>query len=195
MLELDVLRTAPGVHPFTVHDWHRMGELGLIDPDARLELISGMVLEMAAMGPPHAVAVARLSRTLGRAVRDSAVVWIQAPVQLDDHSEVVPDLALLRPPITAYDGRLPVAGDVLVVVEVADSTLSFDLGGKLAAYASAGVGEYWVEDVRGSRVVVCADPRGRAYRARRDAQRGDVIVPRSLAQCRVAVADLLPPPA
>ena len=123
-----------------------MGEIGVIRPDERVELLNGRLIAMPPSGGPHLTVVSRIARhlmlALDAAAPRRAVVSVQNPVRLGDRSEPEPDVALLRP--EADNGRVPTAADVLLVVEVADATLAFDLGPKRRRYALAGIPEVWV---------------------------------------------------
>lgn len=134
-------------HRLTVEEYHRMGETGVLGPDARVELIEGEVLDMAPTGSKHYSLVARLHRLPSAAVGDGAFVASQSPLHLDRHNEPEPDLALSRPRADFYADALPTARDALLVIEVSDPTLAYDLRTKAALYARHGVPEYWVFDL------------------------------------------------
>ncbi len=131
----------------SVDDYHRMAEVGLLPPDAKVELIEGEIFDMAPTGSRHYWAVVSLNRALQHAVGDAAIVAIQAPLHLDSLNEPEPDLAVLKPglPLTA----LPTGADCLLVIEVADTTLPYDVRIKTPLYARHGVPEVWVLDLSG----------------------------------------------
>ena len=151
-------------HRWTVDEYRRMGETGTLAPDARVELIDGEIIDMAPIGPLHSGTVNQLNRLLGEAVGATAVVGVQNPVELSNRSEPEPDLTLLRPRADFYKRALPRASDVLLAIEVADSTLAFDRDDKRSLYARHGVPEYWLVDVNGGRVLTFRDPSGDGYR-------------------------------
>ncbi len=126
-----------------------MDRVGLLDEDARVELIDGEIVDMAPIGDRHMLCVTRLDDLLGQAAGSRAVVSVQNPIRLDDHSEPQPDIALLRPPLDRYTS-LPGPSDVLAVIEVADSTLARDRA-KSRVYARAGIPECWIVDLGGRR--------------------------------------------
>lgn len=132
------------LHRFTVDDFHRMAEAGILGEDSRVELIRGRIVDMAAIGSAHMVAVNRLTRLLVAAVGDRGVVSVQNPVRLDDASEPQPDVAVLRPGADDIGAPIPRASDVLLLIEVADSSLHEDRGEKATLYAASGVPEYWI---------------------------------------------------
>lgn len=135
-------------HRYTVADYYRMAEVGILAPDARVELIDGEVIEMPPIGAPHASTVTEVQRTLERAVGDAAIVRVQNPIHLGRHDEPQPDLALVTPPASKYRLRHPRPGDVLLLIEVADSTLRFDRDVKLGRYARVGIPEVWLLDLK-----------------------------------------------
>jgi Uma2 family endonuclease len=131
---------------------------------ARLELIEGEIVEMAPIGSRHAGAVKILNQIFGRLAGDRAIVSVQDPLIIGERSVPQPDLALLKPRADSYSGAHPTAADVLLVVEVADTTLAFDLGTKVPLYARFGVPEVWVIDLQERAVRVFRDPSASGYR-------------------------------
>jgi Uma2 family endonuclease len=134
-------------HRLTVDEYHLMGQAGVFAPDAHVELIEGEVVDMAPMKSRHASVVARLLALLQRAVGDRALVWCQLPLHLGSKSEPEPDLMLLRPRADFYAQAHPSADDVLLLIEVSDSTLDYDRGVKVPLYAKHGVAEVWIVDL------------------------------------------------
>ncbi|WP_295622940.1 Uma2 family endonuclease [uncultured Lamprocystis sp.] len=134
-------------HRYTVEDYYRMGEVGILAPDARVELIDGEVIEMPPIGAPHASIVTDLQTALVRAVGDAAVVRVQNPIQLGRHDEPQPDIALVRPPGSKYRRRHPAPADIVLLIEVADTTLRYDRDVKIQIYGRAGIPEAWLLDV------------------------------------------------
>lgn len=159
--------TWPRPHRLTVHDYHRMAEVGLLSPDDRTELIEGEIIDMPPIGSEHASVVTLLTRRLMRAVDDSVEVRVQLPVRFMPRSEPQPDFALVRHRADAYRHEHPTAKDVLLLIEVSDSTLRYDLEDKARLYAKHGIPEYWVVDLVNSRVVRHGTP-GRAQYGQRD---------------------------
>jgi len=153
----------PRRHAVSAREYLRMGEAGVFAPDARLELIEGEIIEMAPIGPPHASVVAVLNRLFVPQVGDQALVWVQTTVVLGKWTVPEPDLAILAPRKDFYSSRLPSAADILLAVEVSDSTLAFDLGRKALLYARAGIRELWVVDVNAREVHVHRGPAESGY--------------------------------
>ncbi|MDQ3564751.1 MAG: Uma2 family endonuclease [Pseudomonadota bacterium] len=113
-------------HRLTVDDYQRMGEAGILDRNARVELIAGEIIDMAPIGSLHAGTVKRLIRMLERTVGDAAVLSVQDPIVLGPYSEPEPDVALLKPREDFYTTAHPVPDDVLLIIEVADTTVRYD---------------------------------------------------------------------
>jgi Uma2 family endonuclease len=134
-----------GRHHFTVHDYARMRESGILSEDDRVELLDGEVYTMSPIGPLHVAIVNRLTKLLVRLSGDEAVVSVQNPIRLHDYSEPEPDFAVLR--VRDDDTTLATVVDVLLLIEVADSSLVYDREQKLPRYAEAGIGEVWIIDV------------------------------------------------
>ena len=154
----------PQRHAVSAEEYLRMGEGGVFAPEARLELIEGEIVEMAPIGSPHAGMVNILNRLFSRVAGNVAVVAVQNPLIVGDRSVPQPDLVLLRPRADSYTRSHPTAADVLLVVEVADTTLPFDLGTKIPLYARCGIAETWVIDVQERVVRVFRDPSASGYR-------------------------------
>lgn len=140
-----------------------MAETGILAPDARVELIEGEIIDMAPIGSRHASIVDKLYHLLHTAVGTSAIVRSQNPVRLNDISEPEPDLALLRWRDDFYGARHPGPADVLLIVEIADSSLDYDRSKKLPLYASHGIPEVWLVDLTASCVVRYAGPTSSGY--------------------------------
>lgn len=150
-------------HRLTVSDYHRMGEAGILNEDSRVELIEGEIIDMAPIGSRHAGTVSQLSRLLERAVGDHAIIWTQNPFILDDHSEPEPDIALLRPRADFYKSSHPRPEDVLLVIEVAESSLRYDQKVKAPLYARHGIPELWLVDVENHRLTIYRRPESGVY--------------------------------
>jgi len=145
MLALDL--TNP-IHRIDVERFHRMIDAGCFDDDDRVELIDGELRDMPPIGPPHGGTTDTLTMTLVPRLAGKAIVRVQGPLSLDDGTELYPDLAVLRRRDDVYRRSHPTADDVLLVIEVADSSLALDQGAKLAKYAEAGIRRYWIVDLR-----------------------------------------------
>jgi len=160
---------------FTADEFVRMAAAGVFRENERIELIHGEIVEMSPVGPGHGAAVACLNKRLTIGVGDRAVVWIQSSARMALDSVPQPDLALLRP--HSYRRAQPRPEDILLVVEVADTSLRYDRTDKLTLYAIAGIPEYWVVSVEGEWLEVYHSPEDHGYRESRRLHRDDTIAP------------------
>jgi len=180
----------PRRHAVSVEEYLRMGEAGVFAPDARLELIEGEIIEMAPIGPPHASIVGSLNRLFVRQAGDAAFVWVQNPVIVGKRSMPQPDLAILKARTDDYSSRHPAVDDVLLAVEVSDSTLVFDLGRKANLYARAGIRELWVVDVNAREVHVHREPAEQGYARVSVATREDIVQSLALPEIRTSPREI-----
>ena len=146
---------------------------------------------MSPIGSRHAACVARLSALLTVALQGEAIVWVQNPVRLDEWSEPQPDLTLLRPSVDYYAAAHPGPADVLLVVEVADTSAASDRAFKLPRYAAAGIVEVWLVDLAAATVEVWSAPEGRTYGQVRRTVAGDRLAPAAFPGVSLAVDPLL----
>ena len=170
----------------TVEDYHRMGEAGILSRDDRVELIEGELVEMAPIGSEHAASVGMLNRLLVLAVGGRAVVFPQNPVRLDVHNEPQPDFTVLKPRPDGYRSALPTPEDVLLVVEVAASSLAYDRGLKLALYARHGIPELWIVNVAAQEIEIFRKPAGDHYASTARAGRSGSLEIEALPGVRIA---------
>jgi len=176
---------------FTVAEYHRMAEAGILGEDDRVELIDGEVVKMAPIGIRHATCVRRLNRLFSKWVGERAIVDVQNPIRLEEHSEPQPDLALLRPRPDFYAAEHPGSEDVLLVVEVAETSAAFDREVKVPLYARFGVPEVWLVDLAGEQVEVFRQPTPQGYRTVQTVRRGESVAPLLLPDLYLGVDALL----
>jgi Uma2 family endonuclease len=174
--------TWPKPHRLTVDDYYRMAEAGVLSPDDRTELIEGEIIDMAPIGSVHADVVMLLTERLISAVGDSAKVRAQLPVRLSSRSEPQPDLAVVRAKPAGYRRAHPSAADALLVIEISDTTLTYDLNVKARLYATHGIAEYWVVDLVGNRLWRHRQPSGTQYAERSEIQAGALALPSGLGE-------------
>jgi len=158
--------TAPSRHLITVDAFHRMGETGILGSADRVELIDGEIIDMSPIGALHAAIVDLLARHFARRAGESVFIRCQNPLRLDDVSEPEPDLVILRPRADFYATAHPGPADALLVIEVADTSLAYDLGVKVPLYARHGIPEVWVIDAATRRTRVFREPVGSPEPAR-----------------------------
>jgi Uma2 family endonuclease len=173
----------------SAEEYERMGAAGIFPPGARLELIEGDIYEISPIGSPHAACVKYLSRILNELGKDF-IVGVQDPIRLDDFSEPQPDVTLLRWREDFYRGAHPTPADVLLVVEVADTTVVTDRTIKVPLYARAGIAEVWVVNIPEERVEIYTEPVGEAYQASAQFGRGEHAQSPTVAGLAVSVDEL-----
>jgi len=177
---------------FTVDDYHRMVDAGILSENDRVELIHGEVLAMSPIGPPHNGTVMRATNALVPIVGNRAIVGVQGSVQLGKYDEPQPDIVLLRPRSDFYTTQHARPPDILLIIEIADSSIDYDRNIKADLYAETGVFEYWVADIKNNCLWTYSGIHERTYQVIRQFHRGDFITPQLLPDCRVQVDVLLP---
>lgn len=176
----------------TIDEYHQMIEAGILSEDERVELIRGEMIEMSPIGNRHAGCVRWLIRSFSSRFASRAVVDVQDPVPLaEQQSEPQPDVVLLRYREDCYRAQPPKPADVLLVVEVADSSLVYDRDVKIPLYAEAGIQEAWLVAFPSDSVFSYCDPSPAGYRRVRQHRRGDVITPEAFPGEHFAVDDIL----
>jgi Uma2 family endonuclease len=178
---------------FNVDEYYAMARAGILAEDERVELLDGEVVVMTPIGIRHQACVDRLTDAFSRRCTDRAVVRVQGPVRLDEYAEPEPDVALLRRPLERYDVAHPTPEDVLLVVEVADTSLERDRGPKLSFYARAGIVEVWIVNVEAREIEVYRQPSGDRYTEVQHLRDGKV-TPLAFPDETIDIEDILGPP-
>jgi len=176
---------------FTVDEFHQMAEGGVFGEDDRLELLDGEIVQMTPIGSQHAACVKQLNEWFVRHVGVDVIVGVQDPVVLDEGNELYPDIALLRRQPDFYNRSHPRPSDVLLVVEVADTTGDYDRRVKVPRYARAGIPEVWVVDLRARVIDVHAGPVAGEYRDPRRVGPGESLAVPGVSGQQLAVAEIL----
>ena len=183
--------TAAPTYQFSVAEYLKLGEVGIFHEDDRVELLNGSIVIMSPIGIRHMNAVRRLNNLAARLYGKHCLVDVQNPLVIDGQSMPQPDLLLLRPDFD--ESAAPGPADVLLLVEVADSSLLYDQRDKLQAYARNGIVEYWLLDLTNNELHVFRDPAGPAYRHTQVVRREESIAPLAFADTPITLGDLLPP--
>jgi len=178
-------------HHFNVEEYYRMAEVGLLSEDDRVELIEGEIIEMSPIGSTHGGTVNRSSTFLNRELAGIVIVSVQNPVRLDDFSEPQPDIALLKPRKDFYSKTHPTAEDVLVVIEVADTSLAYDRNIKLPLYARAGIPESWLIVPAKEVIEIHSQPKNGKYQKTQRLKRGKALVSPTIPSLSCKVEDLI----
>lgn len=178
---------------FSVDEYHRMAEAGILGEDDRIELIEGEIVEMGPIGWRHHSCVMRLDRWFHAALGKAAFVSIQGPLRLNAGTEVQPDVVLLRPRPDKYASQPPTLADVLLVVEVGDSSARLDHQVKSPLYAREGIPDLWLAELDDDVVLVPRDPAPDGYRTSRIYRRGESISPLAFPDLQIPVDEILGP--
>jgi Uma2 family endonuclease len=178
-------------HKLTADEYQRMGEAGILHEDDRVELLDGEIYDMPPIGDGHVGRVNALNFLLGQRLRDRVIVAVQNPIRLSDFSEPQPDIALLRPRADFYGTSKARPEDVLLLIEVAQSSVDYDRVLKLPRYAADGILEVWIVNLVDDRVEVYRDPAGDGYRTRTVHARGESLYPAALPDLTIRVDEIL----
>jgi hypothetical protein len=177
---------------FTVEEYHRMAQAGILSEDDRVELIDGEILKMAPIGSRHAGAVKRLlDKFIHLQAAGKVLLSVQDPVRLGEHSEPQPDLMLLRPRPDFYASSHPGPQDVLLLVEVAETSATYDREGKLPLYARAGIPEVWLIDLSEEQIEIYRHPFPQGYQEVQHVRRGERVAPSALPDVFLPVEAIL----
>lgn len=182
-------------YPFTVDEYHRMGEAGIFHEDDRVELIHGQVVTMTPIGDDHLSCVNRLSRLFARLADHQATLSVQNPLVLARHEEPQPDFTIRRFRHDGYKAKRPHARDALLVIEVGDSSAPADRKTKIPLYAEAGIREAWLANLPEDTLEVYRGPRAGQYHDVRTARRGETVSPLAFPDLALQVDDILGPAA
>ncbi|MCY3668760.1 MAG: Uma2 family endonuclease [Gemmatimonadetes bacterium] len=185
------MTTQPQNRAFTVGEYYSMAEADILTEEDRVELIAGQIVAMSPIGSRHAACVKRLNLLMGKMVQDSLLIGVQDPIQLDAYSAPEPDLVLLRPRADFYAAAHPSAADVLLAIEVADTSADYDREVKLPLYAQAGIPEVWLIDLQAGHIEMYARPQGDAYQQRVEVTADATLTSPTIPQLALAAADLL----
>jgi Uma2 family endonuclease len=176
---------------FTVEQYHKMVESGILCEDDRVELIRGEIIEMSPIGLRHAACVKRLIRLFSRQLGDSVIIGVQDPVKLDDTSEPQPDVVLLQPREDFYESALPQASDICLLIEVADTTVKYDREVKIPLYAEDNIAEVWLVDINGQCVEVYREPTPDGYQNIQKFERGQTLSTLAFPDVNITVNEVL----
>jgi Uma2 family endonuclease len=160
----------------TVAEYHKMAEAGILDEDDRVELIHGEIIEMSPIGSKHSGHVKRINALFYRLLGDKVIIGVQDPVALGKYNEPEPDIAILRYRDDFYTDQHPQPQDILLVIEVSDSSIDYDREIKLPLFASAGIPEFWIVNLNESKVEVYKEPKSDTYNFREEYRMTDIII-------------------
>ncbi|MFN8487151.1 MAG: Uma2 family endonuclease [Caldilineaceae bacterium] len=167
-------------HKFTVDDYYKMLETGILTEADRVELIDGEVCEMSPIDPIHAACIDRLNRLLNRQLGDEVIVRVQNPIRLHDYTEPIPDLALVRERDDFYEQQHPTPSEILLVIEVANTSVVSDRKEKLPRYAAANIPEVWLVNIARRTIEQYAAPAADRYTEQQVLGQGQVLTARAI---------------
>ena len=176
---------------FTVDDYYKMADAGILTEQDRTELIEGEIIVISPMGPHHAAIVARVTDLLLPLFKGKAHLRPQLPLRLNDFNEPQPDIVLLKARQDFYSSKHPGPADVFLAMEISDSSLKYDRDVKLRIYAAARIPEVWIADLPGDSLLVYRDPSGKGYKSFLSFGRGDVLSCLKFTDVKLAVNDIL----
>jgi Uma2 family endonuclease len=176
---------------FTVDDYYRMLDVGILCDDDRVELIEGEIIQMSPMGSRHAAVVSSVTDVLVPLFKGKALLRPQLPLRLNEFNEPEPDIAVVKPRRDRYSSRHPRPSDVFLVIEISDSSLRYDRDVKLPIYAASRVPEVWIAHLKSATLLVYRDPAGKAYSTHSKYARGESLSCREFPEIQLAVDDLL----
>jgi Uma2 family endonuclease len=176
---------------FNVDQYYRLAEVGVLKPDDRVELIEGEIVKMSPIGSPHAACVAKCINVFTKGRNLVVTLWVQNPVRLSDFSEPVPDVALLKPRDDFYAEHLPTSEDVLLIIEVSDSTILSDRNVKVPLYARAGIPEAWLVNLPKKMIEVYYDVVESRYRKCLKVKRGEVLISPTVPGLSLKVSEII----
>jgi Uma2 family endonuclease len=175
---------------FTVDEYYSMAEAGIIGPDERVELVEGEIIQMSPIGHRHGVRVVRASTMFFEALGRRAVISTQGTLRLNKRTELEPDLVVFKPRADFYASGRATPADVLLVVEMADTSLSYDRNIKIPLYAAAGIPEVWIQNIKKDVLLVHRDPRGNDYATSLELQRNEFVSPIAFPENRFSIDNL-----
>lgn len=176
---------------FNVSEYYRMAEAGILTEDDRVELLDGEIIKMSPIGSSHAACVKGLNQLIQQLLGQTVLVSVQDPIRLNDFSEPQPDVALLRPRADRYAQAHPTPAEVLLVIEVSDTTVQFDRNVKVPLYARAGIPEVWLIDLQQNTIEIYAQPAGGVYQVQRQVGRGAQLTAETISQLSLSVDAIL----
>lgn len=174
-MEISLLANKPHKFVFTAQHYHLMHEAGIFSEGDRLELINGEIREMSPIGRKHVACIIRLDQLMQKKLGDRIMVSTQNSIRLDDNSEPQPDLAILKPREDFYEEGLPTPSDILLIIEVADSTIAYDREVKAPLYAAAEIPEMWLFDVNKKVIEGYSQPSASGYKWIKRYDEGDTL--------------------
>ncbi|MDR4507436.1 MAG: Uma2 family endonuclease [Candidatus Brocadiaceae bacterium] len=188
------MNTTVSIHRFNIKEYHQLIESNILHEDDRVELIEGRIIDMTPIGSKHAACVGRLNRIFTMKLQTSTIVQVQNPIQLLGQSEPQPDIVLLKNRDDFYAEKLPTADDILLVIEVADSSLEYDKETKIPLYAKANIPEVWLVNLIENIVEIYSAPSPEGYNVITKRRRSQILTPKNFPDIKVVVSEIFGQP-
>jgi len=176
---------------FRVEDFRKMTEVGILPEESGWEVIDGFLIDKMSIGSRHASTVKRLNKIFTNLVGNATIISVQDPIQIDDYNEPEPDIAILEPREDFYEKNHPLPQDVLLLIEVSDSTIEYDRGVKKTLYAEAGITEYWLVSLQANTIEVYSQPKNGNYRLARILESGETIEAVAVKNLKLQIDEIL----
>ncbi|MDB9508344.1 Uma2 family endonuclease [Microcystis aeruginosa CS-338/01] len=176
---------------FTVEEYEKMANEGIIKPDEKVELIRGEIIKMSPMGTHHAASIYRLTQLFYRKFGDLILLGVQNPIRLNNNSQPEPDLSLLIPRSDFYVAAYPCPQDIYLIIEVSDSTLDYDRYTKIPLYAEANIKEVWIVNLKEECLEVYRYPLQGSYQDMQKYYRGESIFIESFPEIELTFTEIL----
>ena len=186
----EIEQTPGRPYRFTVDAFQRMADVGIFEEGDRVELLDGEIVVMNPISPGHSGRLRRILRILFRELGERALLDAQNPIQLRPRGQPQPDIVALRPRADDYTTSHPTAADVLLLIEIADSSLAHDRDTKARIYAQAGIPEYWIVNLVDSTLMVFRQPANGLYRSEQVLDSGDFVQPLAFPDASITVAEI-----
>ena len=177
---------------FTVGEYYAMAEAGILRPEERVELLAGEIIQMAPIGSKHAYCVTQFTEAFFEALGRRVILRAQNPIRLAPGNEPEPDIAILHRTEGAYVSAHPGPGDVILIVEVADTSVGFDRRHKLPMYAMHGIPEVWLADINSRNIEAYDQPMAGGYARMRVFGAGETVSPGAFPDLEIPIADVIP---
>ncbi len=176
---------------FTVEQYHRMGETGILHEDDRVELIEGEIVDMTPVGIRHKACVKRLNTLFNSLINtNQALIGVQDPLILDEYNEPEPDIVLFHYRQDYYENQHPSAEDALLVIEVADTSLPYDQNIKVPLYAKSHIQELWIVDLQSNSVQTYRSSNGESFQEIQTYSEQDTITPLAFPKHSISVSSI-----
>ncbi|ACB50754.1 unknown [Crocosphaera subtropica ATCC 51142] len=190
---MQTIQTPQQLRLWTVKEYHYLTKIGVLHPTEKLELLEGQIVRMAAKGTSHTVATRRTAKLLENLLNNQAAIYTQDPITLNDYSEPEPDIIVVIPDSLDYFEHHPKPSDIHLIIEVADSSLEYDLTIKSEAYAKSNIKEYWVLDVNERQLHIFRQPTSEGYKNCFILTEEEEINLSHFSQIRLSIQAMLPP--